>query len=150
MRAWLGRQLSWLVVEPLPGCAPERNPVDTLWPNLKGVELANLAGDTLEDVIAAAERGIKRIRHTHHLAHSFARHCGLSLWCAVLASPAGLIPGGVAGQGRCAGQTAQRRGQLGWVLLLCLACLGVGQVGQASKEPESVSRRPGGGGRRWR
>jgi hypothetical protein len=44
-----------------------------------GVELANLAG-TLDDVIAAAERGIQRIRHTHHLAFSFLCQCGLSLW----------------------------------------------------------------------
>jgi hypothetical protein len=34
----------------------------SLWSSLKGVELANLAGDTLNDVIAAAERGIHRIR----------------------------------------------------------------------------------------
>ena len=80
MRAWLGRQRRWLVVEPLPGYAPELNPVEALWSNLKGVELANLAGDTLNDVITAAERGIQRIRATHHLAHSFLRHCGLSLW----------------------------------------------------------------------
>jgi hypothetical protein len=44
------------------------------------VELANLAGDTLDDVIAAAERGIQRIRRTPHLAFSFLRYCGLSLW----------------------------------------------------------------------
>jgi hypothetical protein len=50
-----------------------------LWSNLKGVELANLAGDTLDDVTAAAERGIQRIRATHHLAFSFLRYCGLSL-----------------------------------------------------------------------
>jgi hypothetical protein len=80
LRAWLGRQRSWLVVEPLPGYAPELNPVEALWSNLKGVELANLAGDTLGEVIAAAERGIQRIRDTHHLAYSFLRHCGLSLW----------------------------------------------------------------------
>jgi transposase len=80
MRAWLDRQRSWLVVEPLPAYAPERNPVEALWANLKGVELANLAGDTLDDVIAAAERGIQRIRGTPHLAFSFLRYCGLSLW----------------------------------------------------------------------
>jgi hypothetical protein len=33
-----------------------------LWASRKGTELANLAGDTLEEVIAAAERGIQRIR----------------------------------------------------------------------------------------
>jgi hypothetical protein len=80
MRAWLGRQRSWLVVEALPGYAPELNPVEALWSNLKGVELANLAGDTLEEVTAAAERGVQRIRGTPHLAFSFLRHCGLSLW----------------------------------------------------------------------
>jgi hypothetical protein len=44
------------------------------------VELANLAGDTLDEVTVAAERGSQRIRHAHHLAFSFLRHCGLSLW----------------------------------------------------------------------
>ena len=69
-----------LAVEPLPAYAPDLNPVEPLWSNLKGVELANLAGDTLDEVIAGAERGIHRIRHTHHLAFSFMRYCGLSLW----------------------------------------------------------------------
>jgi transposase len=81
MRHWLGRQRSWLVVEPLPGYAPDLNPVEALWSNLKGVELANLAADTLAEVTAAAERGIQRIRATRWLAYSFLRHCGLSLWC---------------------------------------------------------------------
>jgi hypothetical protein len=80
MGAWLGCQRHWLVVEPLPGYTPDLNPVEGLWSNLKGVELVNLAGDTLGEVIAAAERGIQRIRDTHHLAYSFLRHCGLSLW----------------------------------------------------------------------
>jgi len=52
-----------------------------LWSNLKGLELANLAADTLAEVTAAAERGIQRIRATHWLAYSFLRHCRLSLWC---------------------------------------------------------------------
>jgi transposase len=80
MRHWLARQRSWLVVEPLPGYAPELNPVEGLWSNLKGTELANLAADTIAEVVAAAERGIQRIRSTHWLAYSFLRHCGLSLW----------------------------------------------------------------------
>jgi hypothetical protein len=80
MRAWLRSQRSWLVVEPLPAYAPELNPVEGLWANLKGVELANLAGDTLEEVTAAADRGVQRIRRTPHLPFSFLRCCGLSLW----------------------------------------------------------------------
>jgi hypothetical protein len=51
-----------------------------MWANLKGIELANLAADTLEEVTAAAERGIQRICSSHWLAFSFLRQCGLSLW----------------------------------------------------------------------
>jgi DDE superfamily endonuclease len=80
MGAWLRRQRQWLVVEPLPGYAPELNPVEALWSNLKGVELANLAGDTLQEVTAAAERCVQWVRGTNHLPYSFLRHCGLSLW----------------------------------------------------------------------
>jgi transposase len=81
MAAWLRVQRSWLVTERLPAYAPELNPVEGLWANLKGVvELANLASDTLDEVTAAAERGIQRIRSTHWLAFSFLRHCGLPLW----------------------------------------------------------------------
>jgi hypothetical protein len=36
MRAWLRRQRHWLVVEPLPGYAPDLNPVEGLWSNLIG------------------------------------------------------------------------------------------------------------------
>jgi hypothetical protein len=79
MGAWLRRQRSWLVVERLPGYAPDLNPVEPLWSNLKGVELANLAGDTLDEVIAAAERGIVRIGPPT-MGFSFLRYCGLSLW----------------------------------------------------------------------
>ena len=43
---------------------PALSPVEPLWSNLKGVEPANLAGETLEDVTAAAKRGIQRIRGT--------------------------------------------------------------------------------------
>jgi hypothetical protein len=109
MRAWLARQRSWLVVERLPGYAPDLNPVEALWANLKGVELPNLAGDTLDDLVTAAERGIQRIRRTPHLAFSFLRtaacRCGeqRAYWSRPPASgrrgmPA--WPGGLAEQGR--------------------------------------------------
>jgi hypothetical protein len=79
MRAWLRTQRSWLVVERLPAYAPDLNPVEGLWSNLKDVELANLTGPTLGEVIAQAHRGIQRIRTTPHLAYSFLRHTGLSV-----------------------------------------------------------------------
>jgi hypothetical protein len=79
MRAWLRTQRSWLVVERLPAYAPDLNPVEGLWSSLKAVELANLTGPTLGEVLAQAHRGIQRIRTTPHLAYSFLRHTGLSV-----------------------------------------------------------------------
>jgi hypothetical protein len=36
MAAWLRRQRHWLVIEPLPGYAPDLNPVEALWSTSKG------------------------------------------------------------------------------------------------------------------
>ena len=63
-----------------PGPSSPNEPCGIFTANLKGTELANLAVDALDEVVAAAERGIQRIRATHGLAYSFLRHCGLSLW----------------------------------------------------------------------
>jgi transposase len=62
MRAFLAIQRDWLVTERLPAYAPDLNPVGGLWANLKGQELANLACDTLGEVIQATRQGIQRIR----------------------------------------------------------------------------------------
>jgi hypothetical protein len=82
MQAFVASQRRWLVVERLPAYAPELNPVEALWANLKGKggELANFAGDTLDQVIVAATRGADRVRQPSHLPYSFLRRCGLSLW----------------------------------------------------------------------
>jgi transposase len=80
MRAWIRAQRSWLVVEQLPPYAPDLNPVETLWTNLKGQELANLATDSLDEVMAAAHRGIQRIRAAWWLPYAFARRCGIWFW----------------------------------------------------------------------
>jgi hypothetical protein len=42
MRAHLAAQRDWLTAERLPAYAPELNPVEYLWANLKDLELANL------------------------------------------------------------------------------------------------------------
>jgi hypothetical protein len=58
---------------------PRPQPVEQLWANLKGNELANVAAEGLGEVIAAARQGIERIRAAWHLPYSFLRHCGLSV-----------------------------------------------------------------------
>jgi hypothetical protein len=79
MRDWLATQTSWLTVERLPAYAPELNPVEGLWANLKGVELANFAGEELVEVADTAERGIRRVCDDQQLAWSFLAHTGLTL-----------------------------------------------------------------------
>jgi transposase len=79
MQALVASQRDWLVVERLPAYAPELNPVEQLWANLKGNELANVACQGLAGVIAAAWQGIHRVRAAWHLPYSFLRHCGLSV-----------------------------------------------------------------------
>jgi hypothetical protein len=79
MAAFLVTQRDWLVVERLPGSAPDLHPVEQMWSSLKGNELANVGAEGLGEVIAAAWRGIERIRAAWHLPYSFLRHAGLSV-----------------------------------------------------------------------
>jgi transposase len=79
MNAWIGRQRGWLVVEPLPAYAPDLNPVELLWGNVKGVELANLCPETIEEAWSAAEAGLKRAGCDYQLCFNFLDHTGLSL-----------------------------------------------------------------------
>jgi hypothetical protein len=46
------------------GYASDLNPVEGLLASFEGVELANLAADTVQKVTTASERGIRRIRGT--------------------------------------------------------------------------------------
>jgi hypothetical protein len=79
MRAHLATQRDWLTVERLPAYAPELNPVEGLWANLKGGELANFAGDSLAEVADQAQRGIQRICDSDSLVVGFLAHTGLNL-----------------------------------------------------------------------
>jgi hypothetical protein len=79
MRAHLDAQHDWLTAERLPAYAPELNPVEYLWANLKGAELANHAGDTLAEVAGQAQHGIQRVCASDSLVLGFLAHTGLSL-----------------------------------------------------------------------
>jgi transposase len=45
MTDWIHSQRDWLTVEQLPGYAPDLNPLEQAWGNLKSQELANLCCD---------------------------------------------------------------------------------------------------------
>ena len=79
MRAHLDAQRDWLTVERLPAYAPELNPVEYLWANLKGAELANFGGDTVPEVADQAQHGIHRVCASDSLVVGFLAHTGLSL-----------------------------------------------------------------------
>jgi hypothetical protein len=79
MRTYLDAQRPWLTVERLPAYAPELNPVEYLWANLKGTELANFTGDTVAEVADQAQQGIQRVCDSDSLVVGFLAHAGLSL-----------------------------------------------------------------------
>lgn len=77
MRHYLAGQRRWLTVERLPGYAPELNPVEPIWGNLKRTELANVCAATLDELRGPLHRGCARVRRHPHLAFNFLRHAGL-------------------------------------------------------------------------
>jgi transposase len=79
MQEYLATQRRWLEVERLPAYAPELNPVERLWANLKGRELANRCEDRIEELATVAGRGVRRVRSSQHLLFGFLRHARLDL-----------------------------------------------------------------------
>lgn len=78
MTDYLRRQRRWLRVETLPGYAPDLNPLETLWGNIKGQELANRCAEDLTELDTAVHNGMARVRRSRQLAFSFLKHAGLS------------------------------------------------------------------------
>jgi hypothetical protein len=78
MKEYLLQQRPWLTVERLPGYAPDLNPVETLWGNIQGQELANRCAEDLREVGGAVRRGMGRVRKSAKLLFSFLKHAGLS------------------------------------------------------------------------
>ena len=79
MQAYLRGQRSWVREERLPGYAPELNPVELVWQNVKGRELANLCAENLRAAAGECRRGLGRVKRNEPLLFSFLRHTGLSL-----------------------------------------------------------------------
>src|SRR5207249_2490911 len=77
MTAYVARQRAWLTVERLPGYAPDLNPVEQLWGNVKTRELANVCAPSLAALRPPLHAGFARVRRQPHLAFAFLRHAGL-------------------------------------------------------------------------
>lgn len=79
MSEWIASQHHWLSAERLPGYAPDLNPLEQAWGNLKSQELANLCRDTIDEVAEIAEDGLNRIGTDADLCFAFLQHSGLLL-----------------------------------------------------------------------
>ena len=78
MRAYLAQQTHWLGVEPLPAYAPDLNPVEPLWGNVKSQEMANVCAPDLPALRRPLRAGLTRVRCRPSLAFAFLRHAGLA------------------------------------------------------------------------
>ncbi len=78
MNEYLLRERHWVTVERLPGYSPDLNPVETLWGNIKGQELANRCAESLPELDSAVRGGMARVRKSRKLPFSFLKHAGLS------------------------------------------------------------------------
>jgi transposase len=76
-RAFLQANASWLTVEPLPGYAPELNPVEQAWAWIKNGTLANYCAADITELTGAAGRALERLRKRPELLTPFLRHTGL-------------------------------------------------------------------------
>jgi len=79
MSQFLWTQRDWLQIEWLPGYAPDLNPTESVWNNIKGCEMANLCPELMTEATDAFRRGLRRVGHTPRLPFSFLRHAGLSI-----------------------------------------------------------------------
>jgi putative transposase len=76
-KAFIAANASWLSVVPLPGYAPELNPVEQAWAWIKNGPLANFCAANLTDLTDAADRALDRLRKRPELLTPFLRHTGL-------------------------------------------------------------------------
>jgi len=79
MTDYVNQQQGWLSIVRLPAYAPEMNPVEGLWANILGQELANRSVNDLGDMVEGVRHGFHRVHSAGRLLHSFLDHAGLSL-----------------------------------------------------------------------
>lgn len=58
----------------LPGYAPELNPTELVWGQLKHVEMKNVCCDTLAELRTTIRRAVRRLRRKTHILLGFVRH----------------------------------------------------------------------------
>jgi len=78
MSQFISSQRHWLQIEWLPPYAPDLNPTEGVWNNIKGREMANFCPDLMAAATQRFRSGLNRVAHTRRLPFSLLRHAGLS------------------------------------------------------------------------
>jgi putative transposase len=78
MREFTGAHPDWLTVIQLPAYAPDLNPAESAWPNMKN-GLGNLAACTLDQLAATVRNRLRRIQYRPELITGFLGQTGLTL-----------------------------------------------------------------------
>ena len=77
MRAFIHAHRDWLTVVRLPAYAPDLNPVESMWSNLKR-GLGNLSARTVDELAATVKTRLKRMQYRPELIDGFLAQTGLS------------------------------------------------------------------------
>jgi transposase len=67
----------WLTLEFFPGYAPELNPVEGLWADLKGHASANYTPDSISELQEHLKGTARGLRRKHHRGLNYIKHAGL-------------------------------------------------------------------------
>ena len=78
MRTFTGAHPDWLTVIQLPSYAPDLNPAEGVWANMKN-GLGNLAAPNVSDLAAIVKNRLKRIQYRPELISGFLAQTGLTL-----------------------------------------------------------------------
>jgi len=78
MKQFLMCQRDWLQIEWLPSYAPDLNPTEGVWINVKGKEMANLCPDRIDEATVAFRRGLRR---SHEPWTMMKNNCEESIRC---------------------------------------------------------------------
>ncbi len=78
MREFIAAHPDWLTVVRLPAYAPELNPAEGVWANVKN-GLGNLAAHGVDSLAAIVKNRLKRIQYRPELIDGFLGQAGLAL-----------------------------------------------------------------------
>jgi len=78
MRAFTDTHTDWLTVVRLPAYAPDLNPVEGVWAQMKN-GLGNLSAGTIDQLAATIKNRLKRIQYRPELIDGFLAQTGLTL-----------------------------------------------------------------------